>query len=115
MAELRATITLLRSDDGDPPREPAPGLAQLGDLIRRVDGAGAHVAVESSADLPALPPALELTAYRVVQEALTKVIRHAQADSALVDIRHDRSTLTIRVDDDGRGVHGSEPVEGYGW
>jgi len=109
LGELRGILGLLRrGDDGDrgyvaEPRAPAPGLAQLGALIEATSRAG--VPTRLSVDGPArpLPPAVELAAYRIVQESLANVLRHAGAASAAVTLRYDSDQLAIEVADDGRG------------
>ena len=104
MQELRATVSLLReADDGQPTRHPAPNLEQLDHLVSGAEQAGLQVKVTTSGPVHGLPPAVELTAYRIVQEALTNVIRHADGSSVRVSLTRTPTRLTIQVDDDGRG------------
>jgi signal transduction histidine kinase len=103
MAELRATIAVLRSGVEGPTRHAAPGLAQLDHLMRGVEEAGLPVDLEVRGERRDLPAAVELTAYRIVQEALTNVIRHARATRATVCVRVGRSAVEVIVEDDGAG------------
>jgi signal transduction histidine kinase len=113
-AELRATITVLRVGDDAAPRLPAPGLGQLEDLVRGVEDAGVRVELIVLGEPRPLPAAVDLTAYRIVQEALTNVLRHAAASRAAVCIHHEPAAVGIQVDDDGRGGSGHEAPGGYG-
>ncbi|HVM15821.1 MAG TPA: sensor histidine kinase [Egibacteraceae bacterium] len=112
MAELRATVSLLRSgDDGTPP-PPAPGLADVGALVDRVSRDGLSVEQLTVGQPRPLPAAVGLTGYRIVQEALTNVVRHAAARTATVCLRYEPDGLTIEVTDDGRGA--GRVQEGFG-
>jgi signal transduction histidine kinase len=112
IAELKATVGLLRGGD-DAPRTPAPGLAGLDGLVRTAAAAGVKVDVSVAGSERALPGAIDLTAYRIVQESLTNAVRHAQAGTATVQLRYEADGIEVRVHDDGRGtaVNGSH---GYG-
>ena len=103
MAELRATVSVLRSGGKDSPLHSAPGLAELDDLVRNVEAAGLPVGLTVEGGRRTLPAALELTVYRVVQEALTNVMRHAGASRATVHVRFEHSHVVVAVEDDGRG------------
>ncbi|WP_456947370.1 sensor histidine kinase [Geodermatophilus sp. SYSU D00697] len=103
MAELRATIAVLRSGDEEPTRQSAPGLAQLDDLVQGVRQAGLPVDLELRGARRELPAAVELTVYRIVQEALTNVIRHAGASHAAVCVSVARAAVEVTVEDDGTG------------
>jgi signal transduction histidine kinase len=89
---------------------PAPGLENLEELAARVRSAG--LAVELAGDRPTLPPSLDLTAYRIVQEALTNTLKHARATTARVTVRETGGMLEIEVIDDGRGA--APIVPGHG-
>ncbi|WP_299530889.1 sensor histidine kinase [uncultured Streptomyces sp.] len=103
--ELRATVGLLRqSGDPEAPTEPAPGLAVLGPLVDTFRNAGLPVEVACAPDAPPLPAAVDLAAYRVVQEALTNVRKHSGAGArAEVSVVRVDSTVEITVIDNGRG------------
>ncbi|HWG25880.1 sensor histidine kinase [Actinospica sp.] len=103
MPELRATLGLLRGS-GAADARPQPGLAQLPELVAQVQDAGLDVELSVDQDLDEASALLQLTAYRIVQESLTNVIRHASARRATVALRHEQDALTIEVADDGRGA-----------
>ncbi|MEV0395728.1 sensor histidine kinase [Polymorphospora rubra] len=100
--ELRATVGLLRQS-GDPaaPREPAPGLAGLDDLVASFARAGLVVDVRRSGQVVPLPPLVELSAYRITQEALTNVHKHARTGRAEVDLCYEPDRVRVTVRDDG--------------
>ena len=114
--ELRATVGLLRQS-GDPaaPGEPAPGLAQLPSLLESFGRAGLLVAVQEEGAARPLSPGVDLTAYRIVQEALTNVTKHAGTDSAQVRLSWDRDSVTVTVVDEGGGTRtATDRPTGYG-
>jgi signal transduction histidine kinase len=97
--ELRETLGVLRSEeDGD-----GSGLSQLDSLVARARAAGLPVTVTVTGAQRPLPPEADQAAYRIVQEALTNVSRHAGAASASVHLHYAPGTLSIQVDDDGKG------------
>lgn len=103
LQELKATVGLLRqSDDPSAPLEPAPGLAQLPELLASFARAGLDVSYERIGEPRPLPPAVDLTAYRIVQESLTNVSKHAGVSTARVQVYVGDERLAIRVEDDGR-------------
>ncbi|MFI8536415.1 sensor histidine kinase [Streptomyces aquilus] len=115
MAELRHVMGLLAAPDPDQPEalEPQPGLAQLDALIVRVRAAGTPVGIAVSLPPEPLPPGVDLTAYRVVQEALTNTIKHAPGAEASVTIGYGGDRLEIEVADTG-GVRDAAPADGNG-
>jgi len=102
MTEMRQLLGVLRSADAAPDTAPQPGLDDLPALVGSVERAGVPVTLELGAALPAsgLPAT---TAYRIVQEALSNVMRHARATRADVRIAHEGDRLVVAVEDDGRG------------
>jgi signal transduction histidine kinase len=104
LGELRSTLSVLRQD-GEAPTAPAPGLARLDDLITNAGRSGLEIRTEL-ADTRPLPPEVDLAAYRIVQEALTNVARHAAATAAVVRVRPDRDDVVVEVEDDGTGAPG---------
>lgn len=96
--ELRATLGVLRSE------EDGSGLSQLDSLVARARAAGLPVAVTVTGAQRPLPPETDQAAYRIVQEALTNVSRHAGQASASVHLHYTPETLSIQVDDDGNGT-----------
>ena len=105
LTEMRRLLSVLRDADGERSHQPAPGLADLAQLVTDVRAAGVPVSLEMRGTSAGGNPAVELSAYRVVQEALTNVIKHAGAPTR-VDVVVDRQpgALTIEVVDDGRGA-----------
>ncbi|MBW8822193.1 MAG: sensor histidine kinase, partial [Streptomyces sp.] len=100
--ELRATVGLLRqSGDAASPAEPAPGLSRLPTLLESFRHAGLEVSAHQEGTARPLPPGVDLTAYRIVQEALTNVTKHAGTRSARVRLVWNRDRVTITVADDG--------------
>jgi signal transduction histidine kinase len=98
--ELRTTLSVLRSeDDGD-----SSGLGQLDRLVARAGSAGLPVTVTVTGAQRELPPEVDQAAYRIVQEALTNVGRHAGPARALVHLRYGPDTFSVQVDDDGAGA-----------
>jgi signal transduction histidine kinase len=102
LADLRATLGVLRDTDRPAPTGPATGLDELDAVAERLRAAGVDVAVDVDAAGP-VPTPVHSAGYRIVQEALTNVLRHADASSASVVVRPDGDALTIVVADDGRG------------
>jgi signal transduction histidine kinase len=103
MAELRATVGVLREGAAETLRAPAPGLGELDRLVETVARAGLRVDVSVAGAPRPLPGAVDSAAYRIVQEALTNVVRHAHASAATVRVGYDPSMLVLEVEDDGRG------------
>jgi len=101
---LRVELDRLRGDPGRADRRPAPGLAEMALLAERVSAGGVEVRLAVGVRADDLPPALGVIAYRVVQEALTNVLRHAQADQAVVGVERFGAELLVRVSDTGRGA-----------
>ncbi|MCX5598983.1 sensor histidine kinase [Streptomyces phaeochromogenes] len=100
LGEVRQVLDTLRTP-GDAPRAPAPGLDRLPELVEQAAGAGLTVDVESGGERRALPPGADLAAFRVIQEALTNVVRHSGSRHARVRVDYARDALTLRIDDDG--------------
>ncbi|MFE4264684.1 sensor histidine kinase [Streptomyces sp. NPDC056883] len=102
MAQLRTMLGVLRTDEAAP-RSPQPGIGELAGLLERVRGSGPEVLYERTGSVRALPAALEATVHRVVQEALTNVVKHAGASAVAVRLEYGERDLTVTVTDDGRG------------
>ncbi|MFD7439470.1 sensor histidine kinase [Streptomyces sp. NPDC059861] len=113
--ELRATVGLLRqSDDPEAPTEPAPGLDRLEELVGTFRSAGLHVEVARADHGTSLPAAVDLAAYRVIQEALTNVQKHAGTTArAEVSVVRVGANIEITVLDNGSGDDDA-PVSGGG-
>src|SRR5829696_7663165 len=113
LGELHAMLGVLRDGDGDggrAPLAPAPGLAELDALVAQAVGAGVEVTVSLEGEPRRLPPAVDLACYRVVQESLTNVVRHAGASRAEVSVTHHDGRVVVEVTDDGR----AGPTDGSG-
>ncbi len=105
LGELRSVLGLLRSPASEhAPLSPVPGMAQLSDLTSRASAAGLTVRTEVAGDERPLPADTDLAAYRIVQEALTNVIRHAGATTVTVRVSYGAASLGVEVEDDGRGT-----------
>ncbi|MGR6922220.1 sensor histidine kinase [[Actinomadura] parvosata] len=98
MNELRATLGVLRQSE---PEGAEAGLSGLPRLVSRAEGAGLRVAHTVSGDPYALPPDVDRAAYRIAQEALTNVLRHAGAAAVTVAVAYDRAKVVLLVENDG--------------
>ncbi|HEY1635481.1 MAG TPA: sensor histidine kinase [Acidimicrobiales bacterium] len=103
LVELRSVLGVLRQVDEAAPRSPAPGLGRLDEVVSRATAAGLPVHVEMEGAANGLPPAVDLAAYRIVQESLTNVTRHAGPARATVRISYGERDLVVQIDDDGMG------------
>jgi len=108
LTQMRGLLGALRDADEELERAPQPGLDDLGPLVEDVRRTGLTVNVHVEGDPVPLPAALDLSAYRVVQEGLTNVLKHAQAEPAEVVVRYRPDTLELEVRDDGRGPAASD-------
>jgi signal transduction histidine kinase len=112
LRELRSVLRILRQDGEPAPHAPPPALARLGDLVDRAAAAGLQVRAETSGTARELPFGVDQAAFRIVQEALTNVTRHAGTDNATVRVRYGQHDLTVQVDDDGQGRNDGLPPPG---
>jgi signal transduction histidine kinase len=108
--ELHATLEALRDDDTTPPR----GLDDVPELVERARTFGLDATLTIEGRRHGLPTAVDRTVYRIVQESLTNIARHANAATASVRIDCRPDTLAIRVDDDGQATPSTVPVPGIG-
>jgi signal transduction histidine kinase len=106
LGELRSVLDVLRrSEDGaTAPRAPTAGLRDLHGLVERTRSAGLDVTLDVSGDARPVPAGVDLAAFRIVQEALTNVVRHARTSTARVRLEYGDDQLTVQVDDDGVNV-----------
>ena len=100
--ELRRLLGILRADGAEAQLAPQPGLADLAPLLDRVRGSGLAVDLTVTGDPIALPAGAQLSAYRIVQEALTNTLKHADASHVAVDLRYSPGVVEVRVADNGR-------------
>ncbi len=108
--ELRATLEALRDDDRSPPH----GLDHVPELVRRARTTGLDATLTIEGQRDDVPAAVDRTAYRIVQEALTNIARHAAAATASVRIDYRPDALAIQVDDDGQATPDTAPIPGVG-
>ena len=112
--ELRAMLGVLRTAGEDAPLSPAGRLETLPELVRTVEAAGVHVTLDVADDLGDVPAYVDVSAYRIVQEAITNIVRHAQASTARVLVRREGDELTLEIADDGRATSAAVFSEGHG-
>ncbi|GAA2436961.1 sensor histidine kinase [Streptomyces lavendulocolor] len=104
LEELRRVLQVLRADWDSGPAAPMPGLARLEETADRVRAGGVPVELRVDGAPRPLPPGVDLCAYRVVQEALTNVLKHAPGSTARVEVRYRPHHVEVSVTDDGQGV-----------
>ena len=101
LREMRSVLGVLRRVDETAPRRPAGGLDRLAELVERAGAAGVHVEPRVEGAPRALDAAVDLAAYRIVQESLTNVVRHAPGARAAVTVGYGPDAITIEVRDEG--------------
>jgi signal transduction histidine kinase len=104
LGELRRLLDVTGDDDGALPQ---PGLARVDELVANVRRAGLAVELNVQGTPRRLPEALDLSAYRIVQEALTNTLKHAHASRAAIVVRYGEDDLDVEVTDDGVGSNGT--------
>jgi signal transduction histidine kinase len=108
--QLRRTLAVFREGEGgDAPREPAPGLSELPSLVGTMEGSGLPVELEIAGARGQVPAAVDLAAYRILQESLTNVLRHAGGASALVRLAYAQEALEVEVTNTNGGHHRGAP------
>ncbi|MEU0969074.1 histidine kinase, partial [Streptomyces sp. NPDC005917] len=108
--ELRATLQALRDDDTTPPH----GLDHIPQLVERAGSTGLETTLTIEGQRPDVPAAVGRTAYRIVQESLTNIARHAGAATVSVRIDYRPDALAMRIDDDGKATPDTAPTPGLG-
>jgi signal transduction histidine kinase len=112
---MHRMLGVLRVQNGGPPeREPQPGVRDLDSLLAGTRQAGLDATLAIEGTPTELPPGVDLSAYRIVQEALTNVIRHAGAAHAAVTLRYLPEALEVTVSDDGAGPTAGASGGGHG-
>jgi signal transduction histidine kinase len=104
LGELRRLLGVLRRGDEELALAPQPSLDRIGALVARMRAAGLPVELEVAGDPFHLPPGVDAAAFRIVQEALVNVMRHAAATQALVRVGYEPAAVELVVSDDGRGA-----------
>jgi signal transduction histidine kinase len=112
LGELRSVLSVLREPDGVLPH--SPRLDELEELLFGARAAGLRVSLRTEGRVRRLALEVERTAYRVIQEALTNVVRHANASTVTVTVRYGDDSLSLSVDDDGTGAVTPTPGTGSG-
>ena len=110
LTEMRRLLGMLREPDEEPELNPQPGLGEVPALAESVRAAGLPVRLVIDGDEAALPAAVDVSAYRIVQEALTNVLKHAGCAHAEVRVCYVEDAVTIEVTDDGPGLDAADPV-----
>ena len=114
LGELRRLLAVLRPGPSSTPTlSPQPGLADLPEIVATLRQVAISVDLRVEGDSGPLPPGVDLAAYRIVQEALTNVVKHADADAVSVTIRHCPGYVDINITDNGRGLP-AEAIQGHG-
>jgi signal transduction histidine kinase len=114
LTELRRLLGRVHPEDAGAALAPQPGLARLDALLEQVRAAGLQVQLTVEGTPHELPIGLDLSAYRIVQEALTNILKHAQASKATVRIRYEPDAIALEVIDDGRGPAADDAERGQG-
>ena len=104
LVEMRRLLGMLRKDDRDLALAPQPSLTHLDYLLEHVREAGLPVELRTEGEPRPLPPGVDLSAYRIVQEALTNSLRHAGPARARVTVRYRENDIEVEIADDGRGA-----------
>ena len=109
MSELRRLVAMLRQPEDEDQLAPQPSLRHLNLLVDQIRETGLVIDVDESCREDGIPPGVDLSAYRIAQEALTNVLKHASAAHVSVSVRCDGAAVEVTVEDDGRGPsdHGS--------
>ena len=114
LVEMRRLLGVLRADEEQATLVPQPGIADLDDLVAHVRDSGIPVELTVSAPRQGLPAAIELSVYRIVQEALTNVVKHAGQARAEVTVAATQDAVRVEVRDDGRTPPGATDAPGHG-
>jgi signal transduction histidine kinase len=114
LTELRRLLGVLRKPSERPETAPSASLGELGEVLDQVRGTGLPVDFEIVGTPGPLAPGVDLTAYRIVQEALTNTIRHSRATRAAVRLCYEPGYITVSVTESGRRPDGLPPVDGAG-
>jgi signal transduction histidine kinase len=112
MSELRRLVAMLRQPGDDDQLAPQPSLRHLNLLVAQIRETGLVIDVDDICTQDGIPPGVDLSAYRIVQEALTNVLKHAGAAHVGLKVRCDGAAVEVTVEDDGRGPSADGPLLG---
>ncbi len=113
LAELRSMLDVLRTGEGEMPLTPIEDIGRVAQLVTPLRDAGITVDLDTTGELASVPAYASVSAYRIVQEALTNVVRHAQADAVQVALGATPDSFTVVITDNG-GAARTDPEEGHG-
>lgn len=114
LAELRSMLAVLRTPGTDVPLEPAADISHVSRLVDAVRETGLDISLETTGDLAAVPAFAGVSAYRIIQEALTNIVRHAHASRVAVRVHASADALEVAVQDDGAGAQEIIDTAGHG-
>ena len=116
LSDMRRLLSLLRDAEEGAPIDPQPSLSRLDTLVEQLRASGLNVELSVTGPAATVPPGVDLSAYRIIQEALTNVLKHAGPRASVrVDVVRGTESLTITVSDDGRGeINGAARTAGHG-
>lgn len=114
LMDMQSVLASLRRPDEEAPRAPAPSIAAIPELVRHAEATGLVVEVEQAGAPSSVPSNVDAAAYRIVQEALTNVVRHARATAVSIRVCQQEGDLVVVIDDNGRGRPGSAATGGNG-
>ena len=112
MSELRRLVAMLRQPGDEDQLAPQPSLRHLDLLVAEMRKTGLLIDVDDSCRQDGIPPGVDLSAYRIAQEALTNVLKHASAGHVWLTVRCDGSLVEVTIEDDGRGPSANGSVAG---
>jgi signal transduction histidine kinase len=112
MSELRRLVAMLRQPDDEEGLAPQPSLRHIDLLVGRMREAGLTIDLDVDDGLEGIPPGVDLSAYRIAQEALTNVLKHAGATHVDVKVVRDAGAVEVTVEDNGRGSAGNGALVG---
>jgi signal transduction histidine kinase len=116
LGEMRRLLGILRDHDDKVPLAPQPRLGDLPALVQQASASGARVSLSVTGEPRDLAPAIELSAYRIAQEALTNALKHSPGSAVRVTLAYEADRVRVHVENDGTGLagpgHGAEPGHG---
>jgi len=114
LIEMRRLLDVLRADASDAGVAPQPRIVELEALVAKVRNAGVPVELRMDGDCQSVPAAIDLSVYRIVQESLTNVLKHAGPARVMVTVRRTSNAISVDIVDDGHGASGHSADSGHG-